>query len=62
MLRFKKEALDQLLENRKQAMCLTTYQHVRRTIEKGVEKLDPYALSNICRDLKCLPTDIVEDV
>ena len=62
MLRFKKEALDQLLENRKQAMCLTTYQPVRRIIEKGVEKLDPYALSNICRDLKCLPTDIVEDV
>ena len=62
MLRFKKEALDQLLENRKQAMCLTTYQHVRRIIEQGVEKLDPYALSNICRDLKCLPTDIVEDV
>ena len=26
------------------------------------DDIDPYALSNICRDLKCLPTDIVQAV
>jgi DNA-binding Xre family transcriptional regulator len=62
MLRFKKEAIDQLLEDRKEELNLTTYQHVRKIVEQGAEKLDPYALSNICRDLKCLPTDIIEYV
>ena len=62
MLRFKKEAIDQLLENSKQELNLTTYQHIRKIVEQGAEKLDPYALSNICRDLKCLPTDIIQDV
>ncbi len=62
MLRFKREALDQLLENRKQELNLTNYQHIRKIVEQGADNLDPYALSNLCRDLKCLPTDIIEDV
>ena len=62
MLRFKREALDQLLENRKQELNLTNYQHIRKIVEQGADKLDSYALSNLCRDLKCLPTDIIEDV
>ncbi len=62
MLRFKREALDQLLEHRKQELNLTNYQHIRKIVEQGADKLDPYALSNLCRDLKCLPTDIIEDV
>ncbi len=62
MLRFKREALDQLLEHRKQELNLTNYQHIRKIVEQGADKLDPHALSNLCRDLKCLPTDIIEDV
>lgn len=60
MLRFKKEAIEQLLEDRKPELNLTTYQHIRKTVDQGAEGLDPYSLSNLCRDLKCLPTDIVE--
>ena len=62
MLRFKKEAIEQLLEDRKPDLNLTTYQHIRKTVDQGAEGLDPYSLSNLCRDLKCLPTDIVEAV
>ena len=62
MLRFKIEAIEQLLEDRKPELNLTTYQHVRKTVDQGAEGLDPYSLSNLCRDLKCLPTDIVEAV
>ena len=62
MLRFKKEAVEQLLEDRKPELNLTTYQYIRKTVEQGAESLDPYALSNMCRDLKCLPTDIIEAV
>ena len=62
MLRFKKEAIEQLLEERKPELNLTTYQHIRKTMDQGTEALDPYALSNMCRDLRCLPTDIIEYV
>ena len=62
MLRFKKNAVEELLEERKKDMNPTTYQHIRKIIEQGAEGIDPYSLSNICRDLKCLPTDIIEAV
>ena len=62
MLRFKKEAIEHLLEQRKPELNLTTYQHIRKTVDQGADSLDPYALSNMCRDLKCLPTDIIEYV
>ena len=62
MLRFKKNAVEELLEERKKDMNPTTYQHIRKTIEQGAEGIDPYSLSNICRDLKCLPTDIIQAV
>ena len=62
MLRFKKEAIEQLLEERKPELSLPTYQHIRKTMDQGTEYLDPYALSNMCRDLRCLPTDIIEYV
>ena len=62
MLRFKKEAVEQLLEERKPELNLTTYQHIRKTMDQGTESLDPYSLSNMCRDLRCLPTDIIEYV
>ena len=60
MIRFKLKAVEKLLEDRKSDLNLTTYQHIKKTVEQGANGLDPYTLSNICRDLQCLPTDIVE--
>ncbi len=60
MIRFKKKVLEEMLEVRKPEINLTTYQHIKKIVDQGAEGMDPYTLSNICRDLKCLPTDIVE--
>ena len=49
-----------MLEDRKPEINLTTYQHIKKTVDQGAEGMDPYTLSNICRDLKSLPTDIIE--
>ncbi len=62
MIRFKQHAIEKRLEARKPEINLTTYQHIKKTVDQGAEALDPYTLSNICRDLKCLPTDIVEHI
>jgi DNA-binding Xre family transcriptional regulator len=59
-IRFKRESVEELLEERKPGMEAVTYQQVKKTIDRGADGLDPYTLSNLCRDLKCLPTDIVE--
>jgi DNA-binding Xre family transcriptional regulator len=59
MIRFKKE-IEKILEDRKPDINLTTYQHIKKNIDQGADDMDPYTLSNMCRDLKCLPTDIVE--
>ena len=60
MIRFKREAIEKLLEARKPQISFSTYQHIQRIIKQGAEGMDAYALSNICRDLDCLPADIVE--
>ncbi len=60
MIRFKREVIEKLMEERKPSINLTTYQHIKKTLEHGADGLDPYTLSNMCRDLECLPTDIVE--
>ena len=62
MVRFKKEIIEQFLADRKELLNPTTYQHIRKIIEQGADNLDAYALSNLCRDLKCLPSDIVEAI
>ena len=59
-IRFKQQSIEELLEERKPGMEPVTYQQVKKTIDRGAHGLDPYTLSNLCRDLKCLPTDIVE--
>lgn len=59
MIRFKKE-IEKILEDRRPDINLTTYQHIKKNIDQGADDMDPYTLSNMCRDLKCLPTDIVE--
>ena len=60
MIRFKMKQIEQMLEDRKPEINLTTYQHIKKNIDRGAEGIVPYALSNLCRDLKCLPTDIIE--
>jgi len=62
MIRFKVGAVEQRLEGRKPALMLSNYLHIKRIIEKGAEGIDPNTLSHMCRDLECLPTDIVEFV
>ena len=60
MIRFKMKQIEQMLEGRKPEINLTTYQHIKKNIDRGAEGMGPYTLSNLCRDLKCLPTDIIE--
>ncbi|MBT4499412.1 MAG: hypothetical protein HOC74_16910 [Gemmatimonadetes bacterium] len=62
MIRFKVKAIEQRLEERKSELMLSTYQYIKKTIEKGAGGMDHNTLSHLCRDLKCLPTDIVEFV
>jgi DNA-binding Xre family transcriptional regulator len=62
MIRFKVKAVEQRLEGRKSELMPSNYQNIKRTIEKGAEDINPNALSQLCRDLECLPTDIVEFV
>ena len=62
MIRFKSTAIQKLLEVRKPYISLSTYQHIHKAMDKGAEGMDAYVLSNICRDLECLPNDIVEYV
>ena len=60
MIRFKREALEQLLEERKTEFTPHTYLYIQKVIDKGAEGIDPNTLSRLCGDLDCLPTDIVE--
>ena len=60
MIRFKEKAIETLLEDHKGKMEHTTYQQIKKTIERGANGIDPYTLSNLCRELQCLPVDIVE--
>ncbi|MGY8825426.1 MAG: hypothetical protein ACKVJG_16060 [Candidatus Latescibacterota bacterium] len=60
MIRFRTKKLEQMLEERKPDINLTTYQHIKKTVDQGADNMTPYKLSNLCRDLNCLPTDIIE--
>jgi DNA-binding Xre family transcriptional regulator len=62
MLRFKVTAIRQMLEERKPELTLAIYQKIKKAIDEGAEDIDHFALSRICRDLQCLPTDIVQFV
>ena len=62
MIRFKVKAIEQRLEGRKPELMLSNYLHIQRIIAQGAEGIDPNTLSHLCRDLQCLPTDIVEFV
>ncbi len=62
MIRFKQKALEKLLEARKPQISPPTYMNLKRTIDQGAEGIDPNTLSRLCRELECLPVDIVEFV
>ena len=59
-VRFKIQEIEERLEERKPNMESVTYQQIIKILDRGAKGLDPYTLSNLCRDLHCLPTDIVE--
>ena len=59
MKEFKIEVVDELIERHEARLGQTTCQHVRRLVQRGAENLDAYALMDMCRELQCLPTDIV---
>ena len=60
MIRFKEEALEKLLEERKAHFSSHTYHHLQKIIARGAKGIDPNTLSRLCGDLECLPNDIVE--
>jgi len=62
MKQFKKDAIEQLLQERQTALPQDAYQYIKRTVEKGPDVVTPYVLLGLCRDLKCLPTDIMQAV
>ena len=62
MIRFKVTVIGQMLEERRPELTSAIYQNIKRIIDKGTEGMNHNTLSQLCRDLNCLPTDIVEFV
>lgn len=60
MIHFRSLAVQALLAERKPHIALHTFQYLSKVIERGAKDIDPYTLSHLCRDLGCLPNDIVE--
>jgi len=59
---FKTEAVERLLAQHQSALTLPQYQSIQRWLERGAEGINAYVLAEICRLLKCLPTDIMQTV
>ena len=59
MKEFRTDVIEQLLERHESRLGPTTTQHIRRLVQRGAEELDAYALMDMCRELQCLPTDIL---
>jgi len=59
---FKTEAVERLLAQHQSALTLPQYQSIQRHVERGAEGINAYVLAEICRLLKCLPTDIMQTV
>ena len=62
MLRFKYNLIEERLQERKNQLTPHTFQVIRKVVHEGVEGINPYTLSNLCSDLGCLPSDIIEYV
>ena len=59
MNEFKYGSIQQLLTEHQHNLSSQTRQGIQRIVEQGTERLNPNTLVKICRDLKCLPTDIL---
>jgi DNA-binding Xre family transcriptional regulator len=62
MIRFKEESLLKLLKENEEKLNPAACQNIKKLMEKGANGIAPSVLTNLCRDLKCLPTDIVQYV
>ena len=62
MLCFRYQHIVERLEERKNQLTPHTYQYVRKVIDQGAEGIAPYNLPILCRDLYCLPNDIIKYV
>ena len=62
MNEYKTDALERLIEQHKDRLGRHICQAIRRIIERGAEKLNLQTLNKLCRDLQCLPTDILRAV
>ena len=60
--KFKTEAVERLLERHQSELTLPQDQAIRRFIDRGAEGIGADALVQVCRLLKCLPTDIMKAV
>ena len=62
MKEFKTEVIEQLLERHRRKLGTTTWQKIQRLVQQGAGDLNLYALNGLCRDLECLPSDILRAV
>lgn len=62
MKEFKTAIIEQLLERHRGKLGPSACQQIRRLVQRGAEELDPYALNGLCRELECLPSDILRAV
>ena len=62
MKEFKTEVIEELLEQHRHTLSPRACQQIRRLVLRGAEDLGPYALHGRCRELACLPTDILRAV
>ena len=53
-------AVERLLEQRKATLTPGAYYGLKRWLKEDDRVVDTYKLNEWCRDLKCLPSDIVE--
>ena len=59
---FKPDAVERLLEQHQNRLSVTVCQQIRATVRQGADQLDLPGLNGLCRDLACLPTDILRAV
>ena len=61
-IEFKKEAIERLLKKHNNKLSYPTQVKIQRLVDNGTQGLNPYVLSSLCKDLECLPTDILRVV
>ena len=62
MIEFKTEVIERLRKKHNLKLSHLTQAKIQRLVDNGAQKLNPYVLSSLCKDLECLPTDILRVV